>query len=750
MGDMMKRLLAAALIVGILFSSFISSTLAEATSEDFIERMKKTYGVNIIEEIPSTTEGRQYLENALAFIGEEVIDSITSIRNLSIYFRAKKNSSTLGASGSNTNGYYIILYEGFPRTTPIHELMHVVNFSLDLYISDIDETISSFNDGRKYGTTWKDSDKNYFAYSYGKTRASDDIATIPGSIYANRDGIADRIKSNESPALRKKWEYLRDLCNLYLGQSPMFEILGRQNPTPKKIELSASRLELTVGETQKLTATVLPEGTGAKPSFKYDNAIISVDAQGNITAKKVGMTTVTVQAARFKVTCSVYVKKATPAPTPTPTPTPNIDPNLKKGANVLSYPTKRTYEIGEGFDISGLKVVYNTGSKVNDISDKILFYTSKTVNLRQGRPFTTTGSKVIQLKQTGGSVIGEYTITVKDKTASVNHPFTDVSRGSYYEKAVIWAIKNNITSGTSDTTFSPHATCTRGQVVTFLWKAKGQPEPTSKYNPFTDVNPNDYFYKAVLWAVENGITSGTSATTFSPNKTITSGQVVSFLWRANGKPAATGTSSLAAQYSGQYYTDAIAWADRAGLLSGTDIAFAPNNNSPRAEIVTYLYRNAGSPAVNTSSDTKANIDTLEAGVYYIKASKNKKFVVDVPNSSKEDGAQLIIFAYQGNANQKFKISRVSDNKYTIQCVHSSKWWRSSGTKGAILTQTGSSADDSAITFTITKQADGTYRIMDSKGLYVGISDAKMANGTNVILWTEASDESQTYIFERVD
>lgn len=633
----MKRLLAAALIIGILFSSFSMTTLAEATGEDFIERMKNTYGVNIIEEIPSTPEGRQYLENALEFIGEEVINSITGIRNLSIYFRAKKNSATLGSSGSNTSGYYVILYEGFPSTTPIHELMHVVNFTLDLYVSDIDEVIASFNDGRKYGTSWKDADKHYFAYSYGKTRASDDIATIPGSIYANRDGIADRIKSNESPTLRNKWEYLRDLCNLYLGQSPMFEILGHQNPTPKKIELSASMLNLTVGETQKLTATVLPEDTGAKLSFKYDSKIVSVDAEGNITAKSVGSTTITVQAARLKATCSVYVKKATP--TPTPTPTPNIDPNLKKGVNVLSYPTKRTYVIGEGFDISGLKVVNNSDNKVNDISGKIMFYTSKTVRLTQGRPFTTTGLKVIQLKQTGGSVIGEYTITVMDKTAPVNHPFTDVSSGAYYEKAVIWALKNNITSGTSSTTFSPYATCTRGQVVTFLWRAKGQPEPTSTYNPFNDVNPNDYFYKAVLWAVENGITSGTSANKFSPNKTITSGQVVAFLWRSNGKPAPTGASSLAERYSGQYYTDAIAWADRTGLLSGTDITFAPNNNSPRAEIVTYLYRNAGSPAVNISANTKTSNEALEDGVYYIKASKNKNFVIDVPNSNEEDGAQ---------------------------------------------------------------------------------------------------------------
>ncbi len=741
----MKRFLAAALIFCILFSSFSLTTSAKTTSEDFVERMKKTYGVNIIEDIPSTPEGRQYVENALAFIGEEVINSITSIKSLSIYFRAKKNSSTLGSSGSNASGYYVILYDGFPSTTPIHELMHVVNFALDLYVSDIDDVIASYNDGRKYGTTWETSDKHYFGYSYGKTRASDDIATIPGSIYANRDGIADRIKSNESPALRKKWEYLRDLCNLYLGQSPMFAILGNQKPTPKKIELSASVLNLTVGETHKLTATVLPEGTGAKVSFKSSSKIVSIDAKGNITANSTGSATITVQAGRVKAVCTVYVKKATPAPTPT-----TGNNNIKNEVSLQSYPTKRTYVIGEGFDISGLKVVNNTGSKVNDISDKILFYTSETVILTQGRPFTTTGTKVIKLMQADGKVIGEYTITVKDKTPTVNHPFTDVTSGVYYEKAVIWALKNNITGGTSGTTFSPYTTCTRGQVVTFLWKAKGQPEPNSTYNPFTDVNPNDYFYKAVLWAVENNITSGTSATTFSPNKTCNSGQVVTFLWKSNGKPSAKVASSIAVQYSGKYYTDAIAWADSIGLLSGTGIAFVPNNNSPRAEIVTYLYRNAGSPAVSTSADTAENSDVLKDGTYYIKASKNTNFVMDLTGSSKEDGAKLIIFTNYGTSNQKFIVTKVGDHKYKIQCVHSGKWWKSSGTKGAILTQTGSASDNSAITFTITKQANGTYRIMDSKGLYVGISGGKIQDETNVILWTEASDESQTYLFEKID
>lgn len=188
------------------------------------------------------------------------------------------------------------------------------------------------------------------------------------------------------------------------------------------------------------------------------------------------------------------------------------------------------------------------------------------------------------------------TDTTKKSTTAKN-PFKDVSEGSYYYKPVLWALQIGVTSGTTATTFTPNDACTRGQVVTFLWRAKGCPEPSSTSNPFADVNSNDYYYKAVLWAVEKGITSGTSATTFSPNATCTSSQVLTFLWRSNNKPVANGNSSLAKQHSGQYYTDAVAWADSTGLLSDTVANFAPNNNSPRSDIVTYLYRNAGSPDI---------------------------------------------------------------------------------------------------------------------------------------------------------
>ncbi|MDY3926769.1 MAG: S-layer homology domain-containing protein [Anaerotignum sp.] len=174
---------------------------------------------------------------------------------------------------------------------------------------------------------------------------------------------------------------------------------------------------------------------------------------------------------------------------------------------------------------------------------------------------------------------------------SVN-PFTDVPSGAYYEDAVIWAVEKGITSGTTETTFSPDASCTRAQMLTFMWRAAGSPKATGS-NPFTDVSADAYYYDAVLWAVENGITSGISATTFAPDATVTRDQTVTFLYRAAGSPAANG-SSFSDVSSDAYYADAVAWAVQQNITSGTgDNQFSPNADCTRAQIVTFLYRYMG-------------------------------------------------------------------------------------------------------------------------------------------------------------
>lgn len=174
----------------------------------------------------------------------------------------------------------------------------------------------------------------------------------------------------------------------------------------------------------------------------------------------------------------------------------------------------------------------------------------------------------------------------------VENPFTDVKSTAYYYEPVLWAVENNITGGTSATTFSPNASCTRGQIVTFLWAAAGRPEPKSANNPFTDVKSSAYYYKAVLWAVENGITSGTSATTFSPNNTCTRGQVVTFLWAAKGRPEPETTSnSFSDVKSSDYYYRAVLWAVENGITSGVGNGkFGPSQTCTRGQIVTFLYK----------------------------------------------------------------------------------------------------------------------------------------------------------------
>lgn len=164
--------------------------------------------------------------------------------------------------------------------------------------------------------------------------------------------------------------------------------------------------------------------------------------------------------------------------------------------------------------------------------------------------------------------------------------FSDVPADAYYAEAVAWAYENKVTSGMGNGTFGSDVTCNRAQVVTFLWNAAGQPEPKTTENPFTDVKSTDWFFKAVLWAVENGITSGTSATTFNPTGTCQNSHILTFLWNSLGQPGKTEA------YAGkQWYDDAFNWAKTEGLLKDIPGADIVTNPCPRKNIVTFMYRN---------------------------------------------------------------------------------------------------------------------------------------------------------------
>lgn len=194
---------------------------------------------------------------------------------------------------------------------------------------------------------------------------------------------------------------------------------------------------------------------------------------------------------------------------------------------------------------------------------------------------------------------GKYSFTMPDGKVEVKavfakkvetRPFVDVSADAYYNQAVQWAQEKGITDGISSDLFGPKQPCTRSQIVTFLWRAAGSPEPKSTAAGMTDVAPGSYYAKAVAWAVENGITSGTAEGTFSPDATCTRAQAVTFLARAQNAKA-TGKTAFSDVPADSYFADAVAWAQANGVTTGTsETTFSPDNDCTRAQIVTFLYR----------------------------------------------------------------------------------------------------------------------------------------------------------------
>lgn len=311
---------------------------------------------------------------------------------------------------------------------------------------------------------------------------------------------------------------------------------------------------------------------------------------------------------------------------------------IETKAFTLKNPTKSGYTFtgwsGTGLDgENNMTVTIPTGSTGNRIytahwryngsGHSYSYYTIKAtagaggsispsgnVSVREGRDRTFTitpdkGYAVANVKIDGKSIgaVKSYTFENVSRTHTIEvifmkangNPqtgvFVDVATGSYYEDAVDWAVENGITKGTDDTHFSPDGICTRAQAVTFLWRTAGSPKPETRTMPFTDVPVGSYYYDAVLWAVENGITKGTSDTTFSPNMTCSRAQIVAFLWRSEKSPATGTANPFADVKSTAYYADAVLWAVKENITKGTtSTTFSPNADCTRAQIVTFLWR----------------------------------------------------------------------------------------------------------------------------------------------------------------
>ena len=256
---------------------------------------------------------------------------------------------------------------------------------------------------------------------------------------------------------------------------------------------------------------------------------------------------------------------------------------------------------GHSYSYYTIKATAGTGGSISP---------SGNVSVREGRDQTFTitpdkGYAVANVKIDGKSIgaVKSYTFENVRRTHTIEvifmkangNPqtgvFVDVATGSYYEDAVDWAVENGITKGTDDTHFSPDGICTRAQAVTFLWRAAGSPEPETRTMPFTDVPAGSYYYDAVLWAVENGITKGTSETMFSPDATCSRAQIVAFLWRSEKSPAAGTANPFADVKSTAYYAGAVLWAVKEDITKGTtNTTFSPDADCTRAQIVTFLWR----------------------------------------------------------------------------------------------------------------------------------------------------------------
>ena len=349
---------------------------------------------------------------------------------------------------------------------------------------------------------------------------------------------------------------------------------GTQKVNVESIALNENTLTLYTNrdpKTAALTATVSPDNATDKTVTwtSADEKVATVE-NGVVTAVGNGTTTITAQAGEKTAICTVTVRTYSSSSSrpsysiTTPSKPENgsvtVDPERARSGSRVTV----TVTPDSGYKLGELVVTDKDGKKL-ELTDK-----------GNGQyTFTMPSGKV--------EVAAEF---VKEVEVS---PFADVATDVYYYDAVKWAVNKGITNGVSETLFGPDQACTRAQIVTFLWRAAGSPEPKSG-SSFADVAADAYYAKAVAWAVENGITKGTSETTFHPDETCTRAQGVTFLYRALGKLAAAqaGFTDVAAD---SYYADAVNWAAENGVTKGiSETLFGPDGSCTRAQIVTFLYR----------------------------------------------------------------------------------------------------------------------------------------------------------------
>ena len=348
-----------------------------------------------------------------------------------------------------------------------------------------------------------------------------------------------------------------------------------------KVSLDKTELALTVGDTQTLTATITPDDANNKNvSWSSDKpSVATVDENGTVTAVAVGTANITVKTEDGEKTavCAVTVTaKSSGGSSSGGSSSPSYPvttPGKTENGTVTVSP--RSAEKGDTVTIT---VKPDSGYQLDDL----------TVTDKNG--------KELKLTDKGN---GKYNFTMPASRVEINvafvkevetSPFSDVSTSAYYYEAVKWAQEKGITGGIGNGLFGPNQPCTRAQIVTFLWRAAGSPAPKDM-SSFADVPADAFYAKAVAWAVENGITSGTSDGKFSPDATCTRAQSVTFLYRASGAPAVSGSAAFSDVVADAYYASAVKWAEKSGITGGIGGGlFGSDNNCTRAQIVTFLFR----------------------------------------------------------------------------------------------------------------------------------------------------------------
>ena len=346
------------------------------------------------------------------------------------------------------------------------------------------------------------------------------------------------------------------------------------------VSITAEPASLVGGGTVKLTVSGVPEGGTVTVTQEDDRGsaakTLDLTANGEIsvclsnTTAKYTLTVVYVGDDNYNgdnASCEVSVTRHVSAPSSgntvsvpsTPNGTMTVNPSTASKGETVTITTKPS----EGYELGSIEVLDKNGDSL------------KLKDLGSGKySFVMPDGKV--------SVEAEFV-----KTAATS--FVDVPANAYFADAVKWAVDKGVTNGMTETTFGPYESCTRAQIVTFLWRAAGSPEPKTAVN-FADVPAGSYYAKAVAWAIENGITNGMTATEFAPDATCTRGQSVTFLHRAL-KGTASSSANFTDVKSDAFYADAINWAVANNVTNGTsNTTFSPNADCTRAEIVTFLYR----------------------------------------------------------------------------------------------------------------------------------------------------------------